>query len=164
MKNSKSFLLVFSVLVFSCTSKKEKDFRPTTTLKSILKDKKLEQRFSDFRMDNVYLYTEIGERESFIKFYQETNVNDLILFTECEKSIIRCFAFKMLAEKNYGKIRELLSEHLNDNYLVEISRGRCIRMEIKVKLYMLEQLSPFSHNEYRFSKSEYDKIYKDFSN
>jgi hypothetical protein len=164
MKNSKSFFLVFLVLIFSCTPKKAKDFKPTKTLKTILKDKKLEQRFSNFRIDNVYLFTGIEKRESFMKFSQETNVDDLILFMECEKPIIRCFAFKILAEKNYAKIRELLSKHINDNDLVEIYRGHCIRMETKVKLYMLEQLSPFSHNDYRFSKSEHNKIYKDFSN
>lgn len=152
------FILLF--LMFSC-SKKE-NFKPTFKLETILKNEKLKKDYAEFRIDNVYLYLGIEKRKSFIKFCGQTSINDLILLTECEKPIIRCFAFKMLVEKDYSKIRELLFKHRHDNEYLDVYHPPCIRMNETVKSYMLQQLGPFSNSKMKFNRVEYDKIFADF--
>ena len=51
--------------------------------------------------------------------------------------------------------------HKNDEKIVK-EYGRCVEFNRPVKDYMLIQLEPFSESEYRFSKTEYQKIKKDF--
>ncbi len=154
--------LMIMFLIVSCNGKVE-SFKPTVKLDSILKNKKLNKNFADFRLDNIYLYSGIEKRESFIKFSKETNIDDLVLMTECENPIIRCFAYKMLVEKDYSKIRELLFKHQNDNETIDVYHPPCTRMNQSVKFYMLQQLEPFSDCKMRFNKGEYNSFLADFS-
>lgn len=148
-------------MILSC-EKKVDNFAPTIKLEELLKNEKLNKAYSEFRIDNVVLFSEIEKRESFLKFAKETNNDFLISLTECEKPIIRCFAFKALVQKDYPKIREVLFKHKYDNERVEYLSGRCIRMSVPVKDYMLQQLDPYSKNRYCFNKTEYKQIQKDF--
>ena len=152
------FILLF--LIFSCS--KKQDFKPTVKLDAILKKEKLKNDFNEFRLDNIYLYLGIEKRQSFIKFCEQTSISDLILLTECEKPIVRCFAFKMLVIKDYSKIRELLFKHRNDNEYLDVYHPPCVRMNEMVKVYMLQQLSPFSDSKMKFNRAEYDQIWTDF--
>ncbi|MTH16845.1 hypothetical protein [Flavobacterium sp. LC2016-01] len=138
------------------------NFIPTTKLDVILKNDNLGKAYYDFRTENPYLSYLLKDRASFKKFVSEVEANNLVLLTECEKPMVRCFAFKALVEQNYPKIREILFRHKFDNQEVNYLAGRCIRMDISIKDYMLQQLSPFSGNEYSFSRSEYKEIQKEF--
>lgn len=159
---NQGFGLMILFLIFSCNGKME-DFKPTVKLDSILKNKRLDKKYADFRLHNVYLYSGIEKRESFIKFSKETSIDDLILMTECEKPIIRCFAYKMLIEKDYPKIRELLFKHQNDSETIDVYHLPCIRMNQGVKFYMLQQLDPFSKSKMKFNRVEYYRVLDDFS-
>jgi len=162
MKYLNIILLVFSFSFFSCDNKEVKNFKPTTKLDLILKNEKLSKAYYDFRLSNIPLSTELAKQKAFIDFVDATNEDGLLLLTECENSIVRCIAFKALVEKDYPKIREILFKHENDNEYIENLRGHCIRMKESVRLYMLEQLSPYSNSASRFNKIEYDKIREEF--
>lgn len=155
-------LCVFILFALLSCEKKIENFSPTTKLDRILKNDDFSRVYYDFRIENPYLTYLLKDQVSFIKFVNEVETNDLVLLTECEKPMIRCFAFKALIEQNYPKIREMLFRHKHDNEKVEYLAGRCIRMDISVKNYMLEQLSPFSGNKYSFNRSEYKEIQKEF--
>ncbi|WDF65785.1 hypothetical protein [Flavobacterium sp. KACC 22763] len=161
MKCYKIFYVFLLFTLLSC-EKKIENFSPTTKLDGILKNDDLSKVYYDFRIENPYLSYLLKDRASFKKFVNEVETNDLVLLTECEKPMIRCFAFKALIEQNYPKIREMLFRHKYDNEKVEYLAGRCIRMDISVKNYMLQQLSPFSGNKYSFNRSEYREIQKEF--
>ncbi|MDQ6530757.1 hypothetical protein [Flavobacterium sp. LHD-85] len=154
-----AFLILFT-FIFSC-SKKE-DFKPTVKLDSILKNEKLKKDYAEFRFDNIYLFSGIEKKESFMKFSREASIDDLVLMTECEKPIVRCFAFKILVEKDYPKIRELLFRHKNDNEYLDVLHPPCVRMNEMVKVYMLQQLDPFSNSKRKFNRADYDKVVADF--
>lgn len=161
MKGFKMYFLV-SLFIIGCSNKIE-NYEPTTKLDSILKNDKFNQVYSEFRIHNVGLFSGIEKRESFIKFAKETNNEVLISLTECEKPIVRCFAFKALVEKDFPNIREILFKHKNDNEFVVYGASQCIRMNEMVKFYMLQQLDPYSENKNKFSKTEYERIKEDFS-
>lgn len=154
----KYFILLFFLV--SCNT--NKDFKPTVKLDSILNNEKSKKGYDAFRLDNVYLVLGIEKKQSFIKFSKETTIDNLILMTECEKPIVRCFAFKVLVEKDYSKIRELLLKHRNDNEYLDVYHPPCTRMNEMVKSYMLKQLDPFSNNKMKFDRVEYDQIFADF--
>jgi len=156
MKYFKIYFLV-SLFLIGCNHKIE-NYEPTAKLDSILRNDKFNQIYYEFRNDNVGLSSGIEKKESFIKFAKETNNDVLISLTDCEKPIIRCFAFKALVEKGYPNIRDILSKHKNDNEFVEYRASQCIRMNEMVKFYMVQQLHPYSDNKNKFSKTEYEKI------
>jgi len=142
-------------------SKKE-NYKPTVKLDSILKNEKLRKDYTEFRFENVCLSLGMEKKQSFVKFLKKTSIDDLLLMTECEKPIVRCVAFKILAERNYSRIHELLFKHQNDNEYLEVYYPPCIRMNEMVKVYMLEQLGPFSDSKMKFNRAEYDQIWADF--
>ena len=146
--------------MLSCN--KKEDFKPTVKLDLILKNEKLKKDYNEFRIDNAYLFSGMEKKQSFIKFSRETNIDELVLMTECEKPIVRCFAFKVLVEKDYSKIREVLFKHLHDNDYIDVYHPPCVRMNEMVKVYMLQQLDPFSNSKMKFNRTEYDRIYADF--
>ena len=155
----KYFKIYFLALIFliGCNHK-SKNYEPTTKLDSFLKNSDFSQVYYEFRNDNVGLSSGIEKSESFIKFAKETNNDVLISLTDCERPIIRCFAFKALVEKGYPNIREILFKHKNDNEFVEYTASQCIRMNEMVKCYMMQQLHPYSDNKNKFTKTEYEKI------
>ncbi len=156
------YFIVLSIIFLALSCGKEtENFKPTTNLENILKDKKLNKIYYEFRLNNVYLTNRIDTIKSFQKFVAETGVKELVSLTECEQPIVRCFAFKALVEKKYPEIRNILLRHKNDEKIVK-EYGRCVEFNRPVKDYMLIQLEPFSESEYRFSKTEYQKIKKDF--
>jgi hypothetical protein len=75
---------------------------------------------------------------------------------------IFCRVLKALTQKDYPDIRKLMFRHQYDDEKVEEFRGRCIRMNILVKLYMLNQLGPFAETNYRFSRKEFNQIWDEF--
>jgi DNA topoisomerase IA len=150
------------VFILSC-EKEIENFKPTTKFENILKNEKLNKTYWKFRNKNIYLFRELENSESFINFINETNIEELISLTECEKPIIRCFAFKALVEKDYPEIRKILFQHKNDNEII-IEYSRCLKFQQPVKSYMLRQLEPFADTKYRYSKTEYAEIEKDFYN
>jgi len=152
--------LILLLFIVSCSRKT--DYKPTVKLDSILKNEKLKKDYAEFRFDNVYLVLGIEKKQSFVKFSKEASIDDLVLMTECEKPIVRCFAFKVLAERDYSKIRELLFKHQNDNEYLDVYHPPCVRMNEMVKVYMLQQLDPFSNCKMKFSRAEYDQILADF--
>lgn len=160
MSIKKIAFLILLTFIFSCSRKK--DYRPTVKLDSILKNEKLKKDYTEFRFDNVYLVLGIEKKESFIKFSRKASIDDLVLMTECEKPIVRCFAFKILVEKDYPKIRELLFKHKNDNEHLDVYHPPCIRMNEMVKGYMLKQLEPFSNSKMKFNRADYVKVMADF--
>ncbi|MWB96352.1 hypothetical protein GON26_18470 [Flavobacterium sp. GA093] len=153
--------LVIILFLASCEQKKE-GFKPTEKLDLILKNDKLNKAYSDFRMEDVYLSSDLENQDNFIKFINETNTNDLLSLTECEIPIVRCFAFKALVEKDYPYIRQVLFKHKNDNEFIEYGAGQCIRMKRTVSSYMMLQLDPYSKSKNKFTKIEYNKIQKEF--
>lgn len=161
MKCFKTFCIGLFFVILSC-EKKVDNFAPTIKFEELLKNAKLNKAYSEFRIDNVGLFSGIEERESFMKFARETNNDVLISLTECDKPIIRCYAFKALVEKDYPYIRQVLFKHKKDNEFIEYGAGQCIRMKRTVSSYMLLQLDPYSKSKNKFTKTEYDKIQKVF--
>jgi hypothetical protein len=155
--NKYIYILSFLVLTLSC-GKDVENFKPTTKLENILKNKKLSKVYYEFRNENIYLTLSIDTVRSFKKFVKNTTVKDLISLTECEKPIIRCFAFKALVEKDYPDIIKILFRHKYDEENVEEFQGRCIRMNMPAKSYMLNKLRPFAS----YKNKEYIELEKEF--
>ncbi|PWB23673.1 hypothetical protein [Flavobacterium sp. HTF] len=161
MKCFKVFCVLILFAFINC-KKKTENFVPTTKLDVILKKDDLSKAYYDFRIENPYLSYLLKDRASFEKFINNIRTEDMLLLTECENPMVRCFAFKALIQQNYPKIREILSRHKFDNQDVEYFSGRCIKMKISVKDYMLQQLSPYSENKYSFNKAQYKHIQNEF--
>src|SRR6187431_339672 len=105
--NKYFYILLIVVLIVSC-GKDVEIFMPTTKLENILKNKKLAKVYYEFREENIYLTLRIDTAKSFKKFVAETSIKELISLTECERPVVRCFAFKALIEKDYPEIRNIL--------------------------------------------------------
>lgn len=158
----RKYLYIISIIFFIVSCNKEvKNFKPTTKLENILKDGNLNKTFYEFRLKNVFLTRGIDTTKSFKTFVKNTNFKELINLTECEKPLIRCFAFKALIEKKYPNIRSLLFRHKNDKESIEVI-NQCVRLNESVNFYMLSQLDPFAKTKYRFNKKEFDEVRRDF--
>jgi peroxiredoxin family protein len=155
--NKYFYILSIVVLAVSC-GKEVGIFKPTTKLENILKNEKLGKVYYEFRKKNIYLTLGIDTVKSFEKFVAETSIKELISLTECERPVVRCFAFKALVEKDYPEIRKILFRHKYDEENVEEFHGNCIRMNIPVKIYMLNELRPFAS----YKNEEFLKLEKDF--
>jgi hypothetical protein len=162
MKYLNIIILVSSFFFISCNNKEVKSFKPTTKLDLILKNKKLSKTYYEFRIENDRLQSRVEENESFLKFINNTSIDELIIFTKCDSPVVRCFAFKALVEKKYPKIREILFEHKNDNETVIEYSPPCLQFKMPVKNYMLNQLDPFSKTKYKFNKAEFLAIQERF--
>jgi hypothetical protein len=155
--NKHFYILLIVVLTVSC-GKDVEIFKPTTKLENILKNKKLAKVYYEFREENIYLTLRIDTAKSFKKFVAETSIKELISLTECERPVVRCFAFKALIEKDYPAIRNILFRHKYDEENVEEFQGRCIRINFPVKTYMLNKLRPFAS----YKNKEYLELEKEF--
>ena len=159
--NKYFYILSLTFLIVSC-GKESESFKPTTTLKLLLKNEKLNRTYYEFRTEKVFLESRLDTVKSFKKFVAETSVEELVSLTECEQPVVRCFAFKALVEKDYPEIRKVLFRHKSDNEIIK-QYSRCIELHESVKNYMLIQLEPFAKTKYRFSRTEYDAVQKDFN-
>jgi hypothetical protein len=155
--NKYFYILSIVILIVSC-GKDVEIFKPTTNLKNILKNEKLGKVYYEFRKENIYLTLGIDTVKSFKKFVAETSIKELISLTECDRAVVRCFAFKALVEKDYPEIRKILFRHKYDEENVEEFHGQCIRMTLPVKTYMLNKLRPFAS----YKNKEYLELEKDF--
>jgi hypothetical protein len=151
------YILCFIVLTVSC-GKDVENFKPTTKLENILKNKNLAKAYYEFRNENISLTLAIDTARSFKKFVEDATVEDLISLTECDKPVVRCFAFKALVQKDYADIKKILFRHKYDEENVEEFQGRCIRMNMPVKIYMLNKLRPFAS----YKNKEYIELEKEF--
>jgi hypothetical protein len=151
------YILLIVVLLVSC-GKDVEIFKPTTKLENILKNKKLAKEYYEFREENIYLTLRIDTVKSFKRFVAETSIKELISLTECERPVVRCFAFRALIEKDYPEIRNILFRHRYDEENVEEFQGHCIRMNFPVKTYMLNKLRPFAS----YKNKEYLELEKEF--
>ena len=147
--------------MISC-GKEVETFEPTTTLKTLLKNGKLNKAYYELRTKHLFLESRLDTVESFKTFVKETKIEELVSLTECEQPIVRCFAFKALAEKDYRNIREILLHHESDVEIIQV-HDRCIQWNIPVREYMLRQLEPFAKVKYRFRRKEYEEVQKEFS-
>lgn len=143
--NKYFYLLSFALLIISC-AKDNKNFTPTTKLENILKDKRLNKTYYEFRLEKPYLEVFIDTTKAFKKFISNTKIEELLMLTECEQPIVRCIAFKALVEKDYPEIKKILYRHKNDEEIVNVY-SRCIELHTPVKSYMLELLRPFASNK-----------------
>lgn len=157
--NKYFYILSFVVLIISCRKDVEV-FKPTTKLENLLKNEKLGKVYYEFRKENISLALGIDTAKSFKKFVSETSIEELISLTECDRPVVRCFAFKALVKKNYPDIRKILFRHKYDEENVEEFHGRCIRMNLPVKIYMLNKLQPYAS----YKNKEYLDFEKDFMN
>lgn len=158
----KSISLLFIIIFLSSCEKEIKSFKPTTKLEIIMNNVELKNTIVNLRIENAYLTRDIEKGESFKKFLKDTNNKNLISLTECEISLIRCFAFRALVEKEYPGIREILFRHINDNEIVKL-KNYDMEFNLTAKSYMLEQVNPFSKAKYRYNKTEYNKIQNSFN-
>ena len=157
---NKSICIFFLMIFLSC-DKEVKTFTPTTKIESIHKNVELKDVLWNLRFEKPCLILEIEEDESFKNFLKKAGIKNLILLTECEIPLVRCFAFKALVEKRYPKIREVLLRHVNDNEMV-ILKNYDVELNLPVKSYMLEQLSPFSRAHNRYDEVEFAKMKNSF--
>ncbi|WP_281635811.1 hypothetical protein [Flavobacterium marginilacus] len=160
----KRILLILMILLFlNCAKKveKEKSFEPTILLKEIIKNERVKNIIWDFRLTNIEINRSGKQNKKYEVFRNELTEEELIQITECEIPLLRCIAFKTLVERDYINIRKILNKHKNDNDLVKGHYYDVLRSE-QVKSFMLNQLSPFSNSEFKFSKKEFTKLQDEF--
>lgn len=159
----RKLIFILTIFLFLSCEKKVENFKPSITLKEIIKDEKRKKIIWDFLLKNHGINRAKNKNKELEILYDNLTEKELIQITECEITLLRCIAFKRLVETNYNGIREILFKHINDNDI--ISEFYCdIVFEEPVKIFMLNQLEPFSKSKYRFSKEEFEKIKNAFFN
>ena len=160
----KRILLILMILLFfNCAKKveKEKRFEPTTLLKEIIKEEKVKNIILNFRLTNIEVNRNGKQNEEYEIFRNELTEKELIQITECEVPLLRCIAFKTLAERDYRNIRKIFNRHVNDYDLVK-GHYYDVLLSEPVRIFMLNQLSPYSNSKYKFSKKEFRRIQDEY--
>ena len=152
-------LTLIVLLLFNCAKKdeKEKQFQPTILLKEIIKTERVKNIIWDFRLTNLEINRSGKQNTEYEVFRNNLTEKELVQITECEVPLLRCIAFKTLVERDYKNIRKIFKRHVNDYDLV---KGHYIDVLLSepVKIFMLNQLSPYSKSKFKFSKKEYRKM------
>ena len=160
----KRILLILMILLFfNCAKKveKEKRFEPTTLLKEIIKEEKGKNIILNFRLTNIEVNRNGKQNEEYEIFRNELTEKELIQITECEVPLLRCIAFKTLVERDYRNIRKIFNRHVNDYDLVK-GHYYDVLLSEPVRIFMLNQLSPYSNSKYKFSKKEFRRIQDEY--
>ena len=160
----KRILLILMILLFfNCAKKveKEKRFEPTTLLKEIIKEEKVKNIILNFRLTNIEVNRNGKQNEEYEIFRNELTEKELIQITECEVPLLRCIAFKTLVERDYRNIRKIFNRHVNDYDLVK-GHYYDVLLSEPVRIFMLNQLSPYSNSKYKFSKKEFRRIQDEY--
>ncbi|MBC5863154.1 hypothetical protein [Flavobacterium turcicum] len=156
----KRILLILMILLFfNCATKdeKEKHFQPTILLKEIIKDERVKNIIWDFRLTNIEINRSGKQNKEYELFRNNLTDIELVQITECEVPLLRCIAFKTLVERDYVNIRKIFNRHLNDYDLVK-GHYYDVLLSEPVKIFMLNQLSPYSNSKFKFSKEEFRKM------
>lgn len=158
-------LTLIVLLLFNCVKKDEKDkhFQPTILLKEIIKNERVKNIIWDFRLTNLEINRSGKQNKEYEIFRNNLTEKELVQITECEVPLLRCIAFKTLVEQDCINIRKIFNRHLNDYDLVK-GHYYDVLISEPVKIFMLNQLSPYSNSKFKFSKKEYramqDEYYK----
>jgi hypothetical protein len=158
-------LTLIVLLLFNCAKKDEKDkhFQPTILSIEIIKNERVKKIIWNYRLTNLEINRSGKQNKEYEIFHNNLTEKELVQITECEIPLLRCIAFKTLVERDYINIRKIFNRHLNDYDLV---KGHYYDMLISepVKIFMLNQLSPYSNSKFKFSKKEFremqDEYYK----
>ena len=94
-------------------------------------------------------------------FKSVATTNELVLLTDDSNPIIRVYAFRALADRNYSKIQEIFYRHKLDTVRrYDITPGSCIMMKLGVNQFMLDNLHPVgSKCKFKFTKEEFDRLF-----
>ena len=159
----KRILLTLMILLFLKCAKKveEKSFEPTILLKEIIKDERAKNIIWDFRLTNIEINRSGKQNKEYEVFRNELTEKELIQITECEIPLLRCIAFKTLVERDYINIRKIFNRHVNDYDLVK-GHYYDVLLSEPVRMFMLNQLNPYSNSKYKFSKKEFRKIQDEY--
>ncbi|MES2805523.1 MAG: hypothetical protein V4652_08160 [Bacteroidota bacterium] len=158
-------LTLIVLLLFNCVKKDEKDkhFQPTILLKEIIKNERVKNIIYDFKLTNLEINRSGKQNKEYEIFRNNLTKKELVQITECEVPLLRCIAFKTLVEQDCINIRKIFNRHLNDYDLVK-GHYYDVLISEPVKIFMLNQLSPYSNSKFKFSKKEYramqDEYYK----
>ncbi|WP_284652579.1 hypothetical protein [Flavobacterium terrisoli] len=149
-KHSLIFLLFVQMLFSFCSRQTEKDKL----------DKKVQIAVDSLSKEKLVLLDETSENRKFKALQNIASNDDLVFLTEHDNALLRCYAFRGLAERNYSEIRELFHTHLKDTATVTVHlSGTCTRVKMPVHGFMLDQLHPSAKCKYKLSRSEYDKYF-----
>lgn len=156
-------LTLMVLLFFNCAKKdeKEKHFQPTKLLKEIIKNERVKNIIWDFRLTNLEINRSGKQNKEYEIFRNNLTDIELVQITQCEVPLLRCIAFKTLVERDYVNIRKIFNRHLNDYDLVKGHYYDVLRSE-PVKIFMLNQLSPYSNSKFKFSKKEFRKMQDEY--
>jgi hypothetical protein len=160
----KRFILILTVLLlFNCAKKeeKEKHFQPTILLKEITKDERVKNIIWDFRLTNLEINRSGKQNKEYEIFRNSLTEKELVQLTECEVPFLRCIAFKTLVERDSINIRKIFYKHINDYDLVK-GHYYDVLLSEPVKMFMLNQLSPYSNSKFKFSKKEFRKMQDEY--
>ena len=151
------------LLFFNCVKKdeKEKYFQPTILLKEIIKNERVKNIIWDFRLTNLEINRNGKQNKEYEIFRNNLTDIELVQITECEVPLLRCIAFKTLVERDYVNIRKIFNRHLNDYDLVK-GHYYDVLISEPVKIFMLNQLSPYSDSKFKFSKKEFRKMQDEY--
>ncbi|KAF2327395.1 hypothetical protein [Flavobacterium daemonense] len=158
-------IMLILLLFFSCAKKeaKKENFQPTILLKEITKNEKVNKIIWDFRLTNIEINRSGKQNKEYEIFRNNLTEKELIQITECEVPLLRCIAFKTLVERHYINIRKIFNRHINDYALVK-GHYYDVLLSEPVKIFMLNQLSPFSNSKFKFSKKEFRKMQDEYYN
>ena len=145
--------LLFILLTFSfCTQK----------MKTYQLDKKVQTLVDSLSQEKIVLMDDTKEIKKFQALLDVTSDKDLLYLTDHEKTVIRCYAFRGLAERNYIDIKEIFYKHLKDTAsIINYMTGTCLPLKVPVNDFMLDQLHSFgSKCKYKLDRTEYEKYAK----
>lgn len=104
-----------------------------------------------------YVISDEKSNKRFRDLINNASIEDFVYLSNYKVPEIRCYAFIVLANKNYSRIQDIFYEHLNDSALVT-DRYSDIVSDESVARYMLDKLHPVgSRSKFRFSRKEFDE-------
>lgn len=97
--------------------------------------------------------------ERFEKLLENATINELVVLTDHENEVVRCYAFWGLASLDSTYIMPILKKHLDDNAIVQTQFG-CLGYSQKVGDFFLEVVTPnyVDLNLYKLNEKEKAEI------